>query len=736
MFSVITITLVILLVTQARSVLSNYTDCVQSSGTVICKHQFPNNLPSNVSKIVVRDYLNSTIDDLVFNGTNWDSVTSTDISVNTAIHFSLKEGNFFHLRKRLSYLGIHAPKLTVIDTYSFKGLANLRILNLSNSVYLNGTQLVTALLESKLELIELNLCYISTARPLELDQTFINMISATKLERLILSGSFFMLKGPLDCSNMTFKLVHLDISNTSFSVLNLDLHNEVKAMTLLLKHLRTLDISYIASRALELNYKFLQNNIFIYNCSEHKFLEIMYKTQNLFLNGIFKSKIYGYNFVFDISACNVHLKSLHLKKNNITYLDVVVRWPENNDFEFIDLSYNGMEYLNNTFFIGLGHLETLDLSFNKLHVMENSNAFSSLLSIFPELRHINLSHNKLKFIPEQMFIKNTEMITLDVSNNALTSITFDVHQFKGIKEIILRNNRIIYLQRTEFMKLNPLIHRRFPTDIDMSQNPFHCTCKSSKFLRWMVSKLQPQTNRIYKCYQDGKTLSIDNETVEKSKYLCKIPGIIIGWTSGSVVVVSSIFIVATVSFKKYRNKTIKRTRYHFINELDRGTFSQKYLCFLTFSSNEDTNLIINVSSLIDQNLQLLTGINHRSLICTGDRNFRPGYSVINEVYRLVDESFIMVCLVSNRFCSSSWCELEMRIATERNKPIILLFTEDVQRLEMPDIMQNIFDTQTRGRIIRENDTYMLVPGIDVLGESIFSLAIKNHQMLESVRGQV
>jgi hypothetical protein len=390
-----------------------------------------------------------------------------------------------------------------------------------------------------------------------------------------------------------------------------------------------------------------------------------------------------------------------------------------------------MKYLNPGFFTGLTKLKVLDLSNNRLYEMEKTESFATLLQSFPELRACNLSHNNLTSIPKQMFINNTKIITLDLSNNKLTSITFHVRQFKDIKELILRNNSIVYLKGTDLNKLSHLLQKRLAIDLDITENPFECTCRTVKFQQWVISKLQPQSNNVYTCNQYDTTLTIGYGTIEKSEYLCKRTAIIIGVICGSIALVTVIVFAVVALHKMNRAARQRQAISSFINEIAKGTLPQKYLCFLSFSSNEDSNLITEVSGSIDENLRLLTGVSDRTLVCIGDRNFRPGYPLINEIYRLVNESFVTVCLVSRLFCASRWCELEMRTAEERNKPIVLIFTEKVKRTEMPDIMKHIFDTRTRARLVNENNTYILIPGYDILSASILDLAIKDFANLRN-----
>ncbi|XP_045193562.2 toll-like receptor 2 [Mercenaria mercenaria] len=706
------------------SAMSPQGNCVVANEIMTCEHTFPTKMQLNVTTVVIKDYRGQNIVNTTFTDISWSKVSSLDITVNEETYFGLDENNFIKLKMNLIFLGIHAPRLSSINRHSFRELLHLQTLDLSHSVLMNQNELIASILGSELRLTALNLNYISSSKPLLMDQNFMQMIAKTKTERLRLSGSNLILKGPLDVANLTFEISYLNISNISVAVTNLKHSNEVKSMAIFLENLKDLDMSYIKSRFLELNYNFLQNNHEVHKCDTSTYFGMITKAQNAFLNGVWQTKIYGNNSVIDLSACIINVKSLHLKRNNMLYLNVTIKWPQENDLKTIDLSENGMEYLNPDFFIGLTSLDFIDLSGNKLGFMERLKEFSSLLANFRDLRHCNMSHNKITFIPKLMFTNNAKIVELDLSSNDLTSVTFDLEQFTDIRLLWLKNNRFKFLNERDFTKLDFLMQlRNNVINIDITGNPLECSCKSTKFLKWISSKLQPCTNHFYQCQIEGQTHSIDETVIEEAKYLCVRTAIIIILTCITVAIIVAILSLAVFLYFRVKRNKRKQAMNTFLRGLGEGILSQKYLCFLSFSSNEDGNLITELGGSIDENLKRLTGIAERSLVCKGDFDFRPGYPVVNEIFRMVNRSYVMVCLVSKEFCASKWCDLELRYAYENNKPIILIFKEKVQGNEMTTLLHNIFITKIRAKLIIEEEEYRLIPGYDILSESIFELAL-------------
>jgi Leucine-rich repeat (LRR) protein len=118
----------------------------------------------------------------------------------------------------------------------------------------------------------------------------------------------------------------------------------------------------------------------------------------------------------------------------------------------LNLSYNKLDLkseLNNiSYFKGLLHLETLDLSFNEIKYLDSNQTFQYLNS----LRYLNLSNNKLKTLGFSTLGSLISLEELNLASNVL-KFSYEICFFnlKSLKKLILRSNQI---NSTHFLKIN------------------------------------------------------------------------------------------------------------------------------------------------------------------------------------------------------------------------------------------------------------------------------------------
>ncbi|EEB11471.1 leucine-rich alpha-2-glycoprotein precursor, putative [Pediculus humanus corporis] len=100
----------------------------------------------------------------------------------------------------------------------------------------------------------------------------------------------------------------------------------------------------------------------------------------------------------------------------------------------------------------------------------------------PELIHLDVSHNLLKSLPEEIFTPLKHLTILDLSHNFFINI--DLKIFKGIPSFPTR-----------------------PTSLLLSNNPWECDCKLSEFYLWAMEN--PKT----KIWTDKPNLSRSKKLV-------------------------------------------------------------------------------------------------------------------------------------------------------------------------------------------------------------------------------
>ena len=111
----------------------------------------------------------------------------------------------------------------------------------------------------------------------------------------------------------------------------------------------------------------------------------------------------------------------------------------------------------------------------------------------------------------------------------------------------------------------------------------------------------------------------------------------------------------------------------------------------------------------------------RELICFGDRHFRPGHTIFSEILRCLEESKVVVVVLSRNYCQSDYCKLDIEQAQLMRKPIILILTEHVKEEAMNNVIRGVFKNTTRARFVVEDGRYRLEPDWDQVCMSILQL---------------
>ena len=120
-------------------------------------------------------------------------------------------------------------------------------------------------------------------------------------------------------------------------------------------------------------------------------------------------------------------------------------------------------------------------------------------------------------------------------------------------------------------------------------------------------------------------------------------------------------------------------------------------------------------------------------ICDAELHFTPGVNVFREMRRYVTESAVFVAVMSNNYCKSYYCQLEISEARTTGKPTILVFIEHVDEDKMDVVMTDIFKNNTRAKIVKEEDGYQMYPPWEHLCKAIIGL-MKLHEWHEQDTG--
>ena len=253
------------------------------------------------------------------------------------------------------------------------------------------------------------------------------------------------------------------------------------------------------------------------------------------------------------------LELIDMSHNNITHLSQSVFEDFFKNSRKLDLSHNGINYVPRYGVEHLKGLEIIDLSHNLIDWMDvgtftspqlrdidlSHNKLRKVISMtflyLPNLRRLNLSHNKLNYLYRLSLYKTCkygQRIHLDLTHNhlsqdAIWKFMSTFHEMKNDNcQMMLhfQNNRLRYLldatSRQNFLQAfredDPQFYHMWSHSLfNMSHNPFRCDCH-----------LHQDISLIMKINEEARTRSDndDNNLFNWENLLCEKPGSFKGLT--------------------------------------------------------------------------------------------------------------------------------------------------------------------------------------------------------------
>ena len=219
---------------------------------------------------------------------------------------------------------------------------------------------------------------------------------------------------------------------------------------------------------------------------------------------------------------------------------------------------------------------------------------------------------------------------------------------------------------------------------------------------------------------DNKTVNItDDKNIGSNDCLCTGSIEIAIFSASSVIMVVIISILIYLLVTKLKKQHMLRKKREIWATLY-TTYPKKYTVFLSFCSEDITFVLNRVYPKLNEGLQKILGTNYRC-VAMGDTDFRPGLLIANETIRCIDESSVVVFIVSDAFCKKKWCRYEILTASCSHKPIVLMIMGQVDFKLMPKILLRHYETYTRVHWATENGKLTMNQGWNELCENIVRL---------------
>ena len=279
--------------------------------------------------------------------------------------------------------------------------------------------------------------------------------------------------------------------------------------------------------------------------------------------------------------------------------------------------------------------------------------------------YLSLAKNRITKIPETYFDNMTSLKTLDLSNNELEQIRFNLKDLRSLEYLNLKGNYIKTLSLDQMKSLDSL--RSAHLAIDLSKNDLICSCSTLDFLKWITYHNSVATKITFKNLdQDRCVLSnstkrnlsdLQNIINGLDKQCASYTGVIVG-----CVIAISVLLIVCITGILYRYRWQIRYFYYMAKRGYRGREHEnrnfrdifQYDAFVSYDDDDRHFALQALRHELEEKKHLR--------LCFHQRDFIPGFEISENIANAIRSSRKTVCVISNSYLSSHWCMYEFNMA--------------------------------------------------------------------------
>nr|UZH24410.1 TLR23o [Mugilogobius chulae] len=289
----------------------------------------------------------------------------------------------------------------------------------------------------------------------------------------------------------------------------------------------------------------------------------------------------------------------------------------------------------------------------------------------PLLKVLKISDNKVLSLYPELFHPIGHLQSLELSYNQLNSLDFLLQaNLTELQSLNLENNDLSVINESVFEALPSLKY------LQLSNNPFVCNCSNAGFIHWARTNKQVFVDRAFqfKCVsppsQEGHLLLEFNtqSCLEYTDFFCFIS------TSALVLfTLLSSFICHFLRWQLvYSFYLLRAYLYH--TKKRRHGCEDIYDAFVSYNVHDEDWVYRQLVPELEER--------QGWRLCLHHRDFQPGRAIMENITDAIYSSRKTLCVISQRYLRSEWCSREIQMASfrlldEKKDVLILLFLEDL-----------------------------------------------------------
>ena len=294
---------------------------------------------------------------------------------------------------------------------------------------------------------------------------------------------------------------------------------------------------------------------------------------------------------------------------------------------------NELTSIDKFLFIKAKNLTYLDLSENRLQAIKDSDLLS-----FPSLNFLFLENNSLKSINGLQHLNL--LIYLNVAGNQLTVVPNWLFSNTGVMTLTLET-------------------------LDLSNNPFHCSCNILPFRTWILA--DTDTRLLGSLYACASPVKLEGQSITAIELDCRSK---VGFYVGIIILCSLLAFTSLCLLCKYRwhikyKLHLIFRHYRHIPDIDEELEMMEengipihYHAYVAYNENSRHD----EAWVLDDLQPNLEDGGEQFRLCIKSRDFIPGQPLIETISEKIQQSRKTILVLTRRFVESEWCHHEMQMA--------------------------------------------------------------------------
>ena len=325
-------------------------------------------------------------------------------------------------------------------------------------------------------------------------------------------------------------------------------------------------------------------------------------------------------------------------------------------------------------FIQFPKLKILNLASNRLPSITEMD----LSRTIPLIQSLDLSMNRIQDVDDDTFKSLTKLKYLNLAYNLFHRVNALVHM-KSIVELDISFNFVNEVPKTflQTIKASSL------TTLDLSGNPYSCTCALQPFKKWILSDrhvfLKPKL--MYKCAGPSK---MDGLSITEINLDCKSKLPIYVGVSACCGFLLCLTIVLVFHFRwhiRYKLFLLFKRRRHRRQVQEDGIELNRlgYHAFVSYAHESDRDLNWVLDEL---RVNMEEGPDPITLCIGQARDYIPGANLIEATTDAIHNSRKAIIVLSPNYVASEWCYFEvqqawLRLLNEGQDVVVMVLLDPI-----------------------------------------------------------